>query len=113
MKPTSATTIDEDDTRLKRFHLFLLALIVLAYLVIATLFAVKTPAWEVPDEPAHYNYVRQVATNGCCPVIEPGDWDNDYLNAIKAQKFSDASLNDRLYPTQSHTHLPPLHYLLQ
>src|SRR5260221_8397356 len=114
MKPTSAaTTIDEDDTLLKRFHLFLLALIVLAYLVIATLYAVKTSAWEVPDEPAHYNYVRQVATNGCWPVIAPGDWDNDYLNAIKAQKFSDASLNGRLDTIQYEDHQPPLYYLLE
>src|SRR5260221_2597125 len=114
MKPTSApTTTDKDNTRLKRFHLFLLALIVLAYLVIAMLYAVKTPAWEVPDEPAHYNYVRQVATNGCCPVIEPGDWDNDYLNAIKAQKFSDASLTGRLDTIQYEDHQPPLYYLLE
>src|SRR5258708_15128283 len=113
MKPTSATTIDEDNTLLKLLHLYLLALIVLAYLVIDTLYAVKTPAWEVPDEPAHYNYVRQVATNGCCPVIEPGDWDNDYLNAIKAQKFSDASLNGRLDTIQYDDHQPPLYYLLE
>src|SRR5260221_78723 len=114
MKPTSAaTTIDEDDTLLKRFHLFLLALIVLAYLVIATLYAVKTPAWEVPDEPAHYNYVRQVATNGCCPVIEPGDWNNDYLETIKADKFSAASLNGQLDTIQYEDHQPPLYYLLE
>jgi 4-amino-4-deoxy-L-arabinose transferase-like glycosyltransferase len=98
---------------LKRFHMIVLALIVLAYLIIASLFAVKTPAWEVPDEPAHYNYVRQVVTNGCCPVIEPGDWNNDYLNTIKADKFSAASLNGQLDTIQYEDHQPPLYYLLE
>src|SRR5258708_2212458 len=90
-----------------------LALIVVAYLVVATLYAVKTPAWQVPDEPAHYNYARQVATNGCCPVLQPGDWDNNYLDSIKAQKFSTASLQGRLDTVQYEDHQPPLYYLIE
>ncbi len=90
-----------------------LALIVVAYLVVATLYAVKTPAWQVPDEPAHYNYARQVAMNGCCPVLQPGDWDNNYLDSIKAQKFSTASLQGRLDTVQYEDHQPPLYYLIE
>ena len=59
-----------------------LAVNVLAYLFIAVLYAVNTPAWQVPDEPAHYNYIRQVAEKGCCPEIRPGDWDNTYLEQL-------------------------------
>ena len=96
----------------RRIQLVAVALITLAYLVIATLYAVKTPAWQVPDEPAHYNYVAQVATNGCCPKLQPGDWDNAYLESIKAAKFSPASLQGRLNTIQYEDHQPPLFYLL-
>ena len=37
---------------------WLLPAIVLAYLLLATLYAVYTPDWQAPDEPAHYNYVK-------------------------------------------------------
>ncbi|MEP7286247.1 MAG: DUF2142 domain-containing protein [Chloroflexota bacterium] len=95
-----------------RISLVLLIAILFGYLVIAILFAVKTPAWQVPDEPAHYNYVRQVAANGCCPVLQSGDWDNDYLNRIKAAKFSPQSIGDRLNTIRYEDHQPPLYYLL-
>ncbi|MDW8351983.1 MAG: DUF2142 domain-containing protein [Anaerolineae bacterium] len=51
-----------------------LAVILAAYFAIGALFALLTPAWQTPDEPAHYNYVRQLAQNGTPPVIEPDDW---------------------------------------
>lgn len=90
----------------------ILGMIVLAYLGIGALYAVKTPLWQVPDEPAHYNYIAQVARNGCCPILQPGDWDNDYLNRIKAQKFSPEALGDRLSTIRYEDHQPPLYYLL-
>ncbi len=97
---------------IRRGEIITLALIVLVYLAVATLYAIKTPAWQVPDEPAHYNYVAQVAQNGCCPVLKPGDWDNDYLESIKAQRFSQASVGTRLNTIQYEDHQPPLFYLL-
>ncbi|MDX2139540.1 MAG: hypothetical protein SF123_15755, partial [Chloroflexota bacterium] len=68
----------------------LLPLLLLAalYLALATLYAVRTPDWQAPDEPAHYNYIAQVAAFGCCPVIEDGDWDNAYLETLKANQFA-------------------------
>ena len=39
----------------------ILILIVLIYLGIGALYVINTPAWQAPDEPAHYNYVRQLA----------------------------------------------------
>src|SRR4030042_1864635 len=53
-------------------------LIVAAYLVIGTLYAVKTPAWQVPDEPAHYNYVRYIVEHRALPVLRSGDFDQKY-----------------------------------
>ena len=61
-----------------RRHIPLL-LIVLIYLLIGAMYVQLTPAWQAPDEPAHYNYVRQLAA-GNLPVMEPGDYDQDYLN---------------------------------
>ena len=55
-----------------------LLLILLVYLVIAGLFATRIPAWQVPDEPAHYNYVRQLAQTGQFPVLEPSDWNRNF-----------------------------------
>ncbi len=85
--------------------------VLIAYLIVGALYAVRTPAWQAPDEPAHYNYAAQVAANGCCPVIEMGDWDAAYLDTLKAEHFAPALL-DRLATIQYEDHQPPLYYLL-
>lgn len=87
-------------------------LLLLAYLAVGSLFAIFTPAWQAPDEPAHYNYVAQVARNGCCPVIEVGDWNSPYLEQLKANRFVPNMLAD-LPTIQYEDHQPPLYYLLQ
>ncbi len=90
----------------------LLALILIIYFIVGGLFAIKTPAWQAPDEPAHYNYIVQVAYNGCCPKIEPGDWDSAYLDQLKAAKFA-PDLLAKLPTVQYEDHQPPLYYLLE
>ncbi len=89
----------------------ILIAILAAYGLLAVLYAVETPAWQVPDEPAHYNYVRQVAAGGCCPVLEAGDWDMDYLARLTASGF-DPQILDDLPTVQYEDHQPPLYYLL-
>src|SRR5690606_11323727 len=87
----------------------LLALL-LAYLIVGSLFAALTPAWQVPDEPAHYNYARQIVRQRrCCPVIEPGDWNQAYLDQLKAARFA-PELLDELDTIQYEDHQPPLYY---
>lgn len=90
----------------------MLILILLVYLIVGALFAVYTPPWQAPDEPAHYNYAAQVATNGCCPTIQPGDWDLGYLDSLKAHRFAPELLTD-LSRVQYEDHQPPLYYLVQ
>jgi predicted membrane-bound mannosyltransferase len=90
---------------------FLLLAVLLAYAVLAVLYAVKTPPWQVPDEPAHYNYIRQVAESGCCPVLEAPDWDLDYLSRLTGSGFDPQYLAD-LPAVQYEDHQPPLFYLL-
>lgn len=86
-----------------------LALILAAFVTLGVLYAVYTPPWQAPDEPAHYNYVAQVAGAGCCPVIEAGDWDAAYLRRLTTEQFPEAA---DLSPLEYEDHQPPLYYLL-
>ncbi|MCP4427108.1 MAG: hypothetical protein GY803_21690, partial [Chloroflexi bacterium] len=62
-------------------------MILLAYLVIGWLYASLTPDWQAPDEPAHYNYVRQLA-NGRFPIMAQGDYDEAYKNEVVSSGFA-------------------------
>ncbi len=86
-----------------------LALIVVAYLCVGALYAVKTPDWQVPDEPAHYNYIRQLAEEGRFPVIAPGDYDQDYLGRLTSERFPPELSLERI---EYEDHQPPLYYVL-
>lgn len=86
-----------------------LALILGAQLVLGGLYAVRTPPWQAPDEPAHYNYVRIVAETTAFPVLEPGDYDQAYLEQLKSEKFPPELPIDSI---RYEAHQPPLYYLL-
>ncbi|HIC87843.1 MAG TPA: hypothetical protein EYP04_00320 [Anaerolineae bacterium] len=87
----------------------ILLLILLAYLATGLLYAIYTPAWQVPDEPAHYNYVRYLVDNGRFPVLQAGDYPHEYLETLKARHFPpDLSID----PVRYEFHQPPLYYLL-
>lgn len=90
---------------------FGLILVLCLYFIIGTLFVSYTPAWQTPDEPAHYNYIAQLATQGCCPTIEQGDWDLTYLQQLTSNRFS-PHLLENLHTIQYEDHQPPLYYLL-
>jgi len=87
----------------------ILALIVLAYLALGSLYAVTTPPWQVPDEPAHYNYVRYLVEEQRFPRLEMGDYDQAYLNRITTAKFDPSLSIDAI---RYEYHQPPLYYLL-
>lgn len=93
----------------RRIACLLLALIVAAFIAIGGLYAIHTPPWQAPDEPAHYNYIAQVAAAGCCPIIAPGDWDAAYLETLKAEQFPEGA---DLSSIQYEDHQPPLYYLV-
>lgn len=96
---------------MKRIEYATLAAIVGGYLLLAVLYALNTAAWQAPDEPAHYNTAAQIATDGCCPLIELGDWDSPTLEALKSARFANApSLT--LARIQYEDHQPPAYYLL-
>jgi 4-amino-4-deoxy-L-arabinose transferase-like glycosyltransferase len=89
-------------------HSFL-GLILAAYVALAAGYALATPRWNNPDEPAHFNYVRDVAERGRLPIIQHGDWDADLLERQKAARFPDDS---SIKTIRYEGHQPPLYYLL-
>ena len=86
-----------------------LAAILLVYLLLGVAFAVLTPAWQAPDEPAHYNYVRYVAETGNFPVLHMGDYPHAYMEQIKAAGFPPGMPIDTI---RYEFHQPPLYYVL-
>lgn len=69
----------------------------------------KTPAWQNPDEPAHFNYVAFVASTGGLPVLRPGDWDSDLLQRLKTGTLQPT---DDIGAIRYESWQPPLFYLL-
>lgn len=88
---------------------YALLLVLIVYAALGTLFAVTTPPWQNPDEPAHYNYVAYVATERRLPALRLGDYDEAYLQRLKAEKFPpDLAVDGIRYEF----HQPPLYYIL-
>lgn len=85
-----------------------LLLILVGYLLVGGLYAVQVPAWQAPDEPAHYNYVRQLA-DGRLPVMALGDYDQAYLDEIRGAQFAPRYSVEAI---EYEDWQPPLYYLL-
>jgi 4-amino-4-deoxy-L-arabinose transferase-like glycosyltransferase len=92
-------------------HRFGLLVVLGIYLVLGLIYAARTPAWQSPDEPAHVQVIRQLQSNGCCPVIAVGDWDQALLSQLTSARFA-PDLLDALPTIQYEDHQPPLYYLL-
>ncbi|MBC7224811.1 MAG: glycosyltransferase family 39 protein, partial [Anaerolineae bacterium] len=86
-----------------------LGLVLAGYLVAGVLYAALSPAWQAPDEPAHYNYIRHLAQGDGLPILLPGDYPHQYLEAIKARRFPP---DMPIAPLRYEFHQPPLYYLL-
>jgi 4-amino-4-deoxy-L-arabinose transferase-like glycosyltransferase len=83
--------------------------ILLLFLISGALYAIYTPDWQAPDEPAHYNYVRQLA-GGQLPVIEAADYDQQYIERVVGSGFDPHYSVERF---RYEDWQPPLYYLLQ
>ena len=88
---------------------WLLPTIIVVYLILAALYAVYTPDWQAPDEPAHYNYIQYLAEQHRFPVLKPGDYPAAYLEDIKAARFPPEM---SIAPIRYEFHQPPLYYIL-
>jgi 4-amino-4-deoxy-L-arabinose transferase-like glycosyltransferase len=90
--------------------LLALAAIMVVYLGLALGYAVATPRWNNPDEPAHFNYLAQLATSGRLPVLQPGDWDSAQLSQrLQSGRFTTGEPIDSF---RYEGHQPPLYYAL-
>ncbi len=86
-----------------------LLVIVAVYCALGFAYAVETPKWQAPDEPAHYNYVVYLAENCRFPVLQMGDYPHEYLAEIKAAKFPPEM---SIEPIRYEYHQPPLYYFV-
>jgi len=87
----------------------MLSLIVAAYLAIGAQYAILTPRWQVPDEPAHYNYIRFIVDTGALPTLDEGEYQQGYLAELTSRKFPPEL---SIAPLQYESWQPPLYYLL-
>src|SRR5512139_1971244 len=87
-----------------------LVFILIAYLALGTAYALQTPAWQAPDEPAHYNYIKFIARNRALPVLQMGDYDQAYNEEFTRTPQNIASLS--IEPLRYENYAPPLYYLL-
>jgi 4-amino-4-deoxy-L-arabinose transferase-like glycosyltransferase len=84
-------------------------LALVAYAALAFGYLSRTPIWQNPDEPAHYNYVAFVADNGGLPELRQGDWDSALLERLKNGTLQPG---DSIAAIRYESWQPPLFYLL-
>ena len=83
--------------------------IVVSYASLGALYSSRVPLWNAPDEPSHFNYVRYLAETRQLPVLQVGDYDQSYLERLKAERFPPGLSVDSL---RYESHQPPLYYAL-
>lgn len=87
----------------------LVAVVILVEASLGFMYAVNTPRWEAPDEPAQFNYIKHIAETGTLPALMPGDYDQAFLEKIKAEKFPPSLSVDAI---RYESYEPPLYYLI-
>jgi len=90
-------------------HLIVISTI---YFVLATFYAIEVPDWQSPDEPAHYNYIQQLAETGVIPILQTGDYNANFLLSARASKFDPSKLELPLSTIRYENWQPPTYYLL-
>jgi len=87
-----------------------LVFILIVYLALGTAFALETPTWQAPDEPAHYNYIQFIAEKHALPILHKGEYDQAYNEEFTRTPQNTASLS--IDPLRYEDYAPPLYYLL-
>lgn len=82
--------------------------ILLGYVLVALLYARFTPAWQNPDEPAHYNYIAYIAEGNGLPSLHLGDYSQPYISFLVSNNFPLRFPTD---PLRYESYQPPLYYL--
>lgn len=87
----------------------ILTLLLSTYFILALAYASVTPAWQAPDEPAHYNVIVHIARTATLPQLVSGCYNQAYLTDLTSQKFPPHLSID---PVCYQHYQPPLYYLL-
>jgi 4-amino-4-deoxy-L-arabinose transferase-like glycosyltransferase len=87
-----------------------LVFILIGYLALGAAYALQTPAWQAPDEPAHYNYIQFIAQQQALPILDQGEYDQAYNEEFTRTPQNTASLS--IDPLRYEDYAPPLYYLL-
>lgn len=103
------TTPPELDQHYLRHPRIWLLLVLLGYLWVAVNFARQTPPWQAPDEPAHYNYIADLATQGALPILRRADYNQKCMEFLVSNKFPPQVGIDCL---RYEGYQPPLYYLV-
>jgi 4-amino-4-deoxy-L-arabinose transferase-like glycosyltransferase len=85
-----------------------LVLILVAYAFAAAGFALFTPPWQAPDEPAHYNYIAHIVQQQRLPVLQMGDYNQEQLDALRSLGFPPGL---SIAGVRYESYQPPLYYL--
>lgn len=103
--------LDQHYIRRPRLWLFL---IILTYGAVATNFALMTPAWQAPDEPAHYHYIADIATYKALPVLQREHYNQRCLEELVSAKFplDQAPVDRPIACMRYESYQPPVYYLL-
>jgi hypothetical protein len=84
--------------------------VLVGYLGLGVRYAVATPLWQVPDEPAHYNYVAQVADDTPDPPeLTATDYPYARLESLKAARFP---VGESIDGIAYEDYQPPAYYYL-
>jgi 4-amino-4-deoxy-L-arabinose transferase-like glycosyltransferase len=89
---------------------FILLVILIAYLALGAAYAISTPQWQAPDEPAHYNYIKYIAEHGALPVLQAGDYNQAYNENFTRTPQNTQTLS--IDPLRYENYSPPLYYVL-
>lgn len=107
--PTLMSSLSELDQQYIRRPQLWLALIIVAYVTVAANFALQTPPWQAPDEPAHYNYIADIATQGALPILRRESYNQACRDELVSTKFPPDQGIDCL---RYESYQPPLYYLV-
>ncbi|MDX2438173.1 MAG: hypothetical protein QNL88_14115 [Acidobacteriota bacterium] len=92
---------------------FWLPLLLALHIALALGYRAVLPLFNWPDEPAHLNRVRAVASGDVLPTMEPGAWAPAELEALKQRHFADVTSDDPMLLRFAYEHhQPPVYYVL-
>lgn len=91
-----------------------LAAALVLHVVVSVGYLEALPLFNWPDEPAHFNVVRDLAAGSGFGVMAPGVWQPEALERLKTDHFQglgDPLASSEIEALRYEAHQPPLYYL--